>query len=151
MEPTSFYQKGEEDWWGISRYYKQIKIGEEAYIWQSIDYRFHQHKPRGIYAKAVVVSYPPHSQQHQMRIDDLKRHDTGKWQSREEEKRQKTKLNLLIMYTACYVINPLTEDDLMMAGLDTIGPFRFIHSEIYKLDDSDALIIQGLLASKSEP
>ena len=150
-EPISFYQKGEDDWWGISRYFKQIEGGEEAYIWQSIDYRFLPHKFRGIYAKATIVSVPPHSQHHQMRINELKRQDVGKWANPAVEQHQKSKHSLLIRYIDCYAINPLTVDDLVMAGLPNIGPLRFFRSEIYKLAEPDALKIENLLRGKSRP
>ena len=148
-EPISFYQESENDWWGISRYFKQIEIGEEAYIWQSIDYRFHPHKPRGIYAKAIIVSGPPHSQHHQMIINELKRQDVGKWRNPDVERHQKSKHSLLIRYIDCYSTNPLNIDDLMIAGLVNIGPLRFYHSEIYKLAEPDSLRIEYLLEDKT--
>ena len=150
-EPISFYQKDEYDWWGISRYFKQIKTGEEAYIWQSIDNRFLPCKPRGIYAKAIIISGPPHSQHHQMMIDEVKRQDVGKWTNHDVEQHQKSKHSLLIKYIDCYAINPLTVDDLRMAGLPNLGPLRFFHSEIYKLAEPDALKIEALLRGKSGP
>ena len=150
-EPISFYQKGEEDWWGISRSFKQIEHGEEAYIWQSTDNRFRPRKPRGIYAKAIIISGPHHSQHHQMRIDKLKRLDVGKWRNHDVEQHQKSKPSLLIQYIDCYATNPLTVDDLIMAGLPNLGPLRFSHSEIYKLGESDALRIEALLRDKSDP
>lgn len=147
-EPISFYQKGEEDWWGISRSFKQVKEGDTAYIWQSIDYRFHPRNPRGIYAKSIVISSPPHSQHHRMRIQELKVRDVGKWANHDEEQHQKLKLSLLVQYTDCYAMDPLTVDDLRIARLGHIGPLRFYHSEIYELAKLDALKIDALLSSK---
>ncbi len=150
-KPISFYKKDEYDWWGISRYFKQTKGGDEAYIWQSIDKRVRPHKPRGIYAKARIISGPPHSQQSQTRIDESKRSDVGEWTNHDVEQHQKSKPSLLIQYISDCYDPPLTVDNLMMAGLHNIGPLRFFHTEIYKLDEQDALRIEALLRGKTKP
>ncbi len=92
---------------------------------------------------------PPHSQHHQIIIDELKRQDIGKWRNPDVERHQKSKHSLLIRYIGCYSTNPLNIDDLITAGMVNIGPLRFSHSEIYKLTEPDALRIKSILEDKT--
>ena len=137
------YRVGEEDWWGISFCLDEVKPGDTAFIWQSIDY---QHptgpRPRGIYAKATIVSVPPHKPEVQARIDEMKKADT------QTPAKQKQKPSLLIKYIASYYANPLTDTELKIAGLEKIHILQCPRPEISKLSDSGATSIKALLHAK---
>ena len=143
------YTTGNDDWWGISSYFNIIKPGETAYVWQSIDYRRgNKKKPRGVYAKATVVSVPKqHSIEALNRIEELLKKDDGLWQDREAHRHQKEKLILLIRYDA-KVQPPLTAEEIINVGLNKLGVLRFTHAEIYKLSDSEAAQIDSMVEDR---
>ena len=149
--PVLYYQEGDDDWWGISRYFKIIQPGESAYIWQSIDYRSSSGiKPRGIYAQAAIISVPlNHTAQALAMIEKLKKRDAGAWQDCKVEEHQKSKPAILIKYTFSIAMNPLTAEELHNAGLGHIGVLRFPHADIYKLTDIEANQIETLVKSRS--
>jgi hypothetical protein len=147
--PILYYQAGDEDWWGISRYFKTIAHGDVAYIWQSLDHRrSSEPKPRGIYAKATIESVEPHAVQHQVKIARLMKQDSGAWLDPKEEQHQKSKRTVLITYLESYALNPLTAEELTAAGLSSVGPLRFHHSDIYCLSDAECRKIETLLKGR---
>jgi hypothetical protein len=137
------------DWWGISRYFKVIEPGEQAYVWQSIDYRSSQGvRPRGIYATATIASVPSsHSRENLKTIEILQKQDSAIWADREAETHQKQKPILLIRYDA-NVSPPLTAEEAIKAGLEELGVLRFTHADIYKLSDREAVQIEGMLRGR---
>ncbi len=148
--PVLYYREGDDDWWGISRYFKIIEPGESAYVWQSIDYRFSTGiKPRGIYARATITSVPlHHTALSQARIDELKKRDAGAWQDPEMERHQKMKQTVLIRYDLSIALAPLTAEELQRAGLGNIGVLRFPHADIYRLTDREARQIESLISGR---
>ena len=134
---------GEKDWWGISCLLSEVKPEDIAFIWQSIDYRHPLGpRPRGIYAKATIVSVPPHKPADQAIIDELKKAD------HETPSKQKGKPALLIKYIASYYANPLTDAELKKANLGKIHILQCPRPEISRLSGSDATSIEALLRAK---
>jgi hypothetical protein len=149
LEHECLYKEGQEDWWGISRYYNEIEFGDIAYIWKARDYRrFNDIKPRGIYAKATILLEPRRISQFQGKLDYLKQREAKYWSNLEQKTNHESKRAVIIKYcepTNKLGLNALTENKLFSAGLGNIGPFKFTNAEIYKLDEEHAYKIEGLI------
>ena len=151
LDHESLYREGAEDWWGISRYYNQIEYGDVAYIWRARDRRRHgEIMPRGIYAKATVLVEPRRISLFQTKLDDLKQGQAHDWSDPEQKRNHESKRSVIIQYcepTNKLYLNALTENKLIAAGLGDIGPFKFTHAEIYKLNEEQADKIEELINS----
>jgi hypothetical protein len=149
LDHESPYKEGENDWWGISRYFDEIELGDIAYIWKSRDYRRKRDtKPRGIYAKATVLIEPRRIPLFQTKLENLKKSQSSQWRDPEQKINHESKRSVIIKYcepTSKLGLNALTENKLIAAGLGNIGPFKFTHAEIYKLDEEQADKIEVLI------
>jgi len=148
-QPQHFYSVGDEDWWGVSYIPNQMRQGDIAFVWQSIDYRNPTgSSPRGIYARARVVSVPEHQPDIQRRIDNLKRHLRPHWQDTQQGQHQESKPTVLIRYDDSYVANPLTAEELIEAGLGGIHIIRCPRPEVTRLSEEDTIRIEVLLSQR---
>lgn len=77
------------DYWHISRYARDVCIGDVAFIW-------HAGVDRGIYDVSTVVSTPPHSPEADSQIRSLIRNDDPFWTDLEERDKLRQRPTLLI-------------------------------------------------------
>jgi len=149
LEHECLYKEGEEDWWGISRYFNEIEFGDIAYIWKARDWRRRNDiKPRGIYGKATILIEPRRISQFQGKLDYLKQRESKYWRDLEQKKNHEAKRSVIIKYcepTNKLGLAALTETRLITTGLGNIGPFRFSRAEIYKLAEDEANKIEELI------
>ncbi|MEL7563240.1 EVE domain-containing protein [Dehalogenimonas sp. 4OHTPN] len=143
-------QLGHDDWWCLSRSHK-IAVGDEAFIWRAIDYRDKKTgaKPRGIYAKARILSAPPHSREMARRIEQAKKFDHYRWSDLHERTVQESKPHeILISYTELWETNPLTCEEIKSAGLGDLHIITYPNQEICGLSELAAAKILDLLQRK---
>jgi predicted RNA-binding protein with PUA-like domain len=146
-------REGELDWWGIKSdgYINKVKEKNTVFIWHSIDNRNPKFpKPRGIYARGVVLSvWPNHSPEVKNKIKELKERERSAFRDPSEANKQEAKPDILLQYCKSYK-KPLTYDDLLRAGLGDIRIVNFSKLEICSLSESNARKILRLLEDNGE-
>jgi hypothetical protein len=150
--PVYFYREGEEDWWGIRRYFDMVNDKDIVYIWQSNDHRIQKDfNSRGIYAKAVVTIEPNREHLFEEKIKALKQRYKNEWNDPAGQEIQKRKRTVVFIYckpTKELVLSPLIDTELINAGLANIGPFGFTQGDIYKISQDQADKIEELIRDK---
>jgi len=117
------------DYWHISRYDKEIRINDMAFIW-------HAGTNRGIYNVAIIVSTPPHIAEAARQITILQQNDDSFWidEMRKRELRQYPTILIENQYTDG-LRPPILVQELCDHGFDNLPILQMPQRGIYGLED----------------
>jgi predicted RNA-binding protein with PUA-like domain len=116
------------DYWHISRYADDLRIGDVVFIW-------HAGPSRGIYDIAQVISVKRHNPKSQKYVDALKKNDDKKW-TNEEKKTQLRQLPTVLVEREypSKIKRPVLKSELESQGFGTIPVIRMPQRGIYQLE-----------------
>lgn len=118
------------DYWHISRYDKDIGIGDVAFVWQA-----GSPQRRGIYNVSEIVSVSPHNPTAQRQIALLQQSDNPYWNDKAERDRLRQQPSVLIrnQYTSD-LQPPLLINELKHQGFGNLPIIKMALRGIYSLD-----------------
>ncbi|NVM22494.1 MAG: EVE domain-containing protein [Desulfobacterales bacterium] len=118
------------DYWHISRYARDVCVGDIAFIW-------HAGVNRGIHNVATVVSTPPHGPEADSHIRNLTRNDAPFWTEPAVRDRLRQRPTLLIEYRYPHGLHPpILVQELRQQGFSGLPVLEMPQRGIYRVEDS---------------